>query len=423
LKTGDLLLIITRGLRSRKRRSCFLIAGVGMGVCLLFVLGAFCLGVKRVVLEKVIRTFPATQVEVKPFRGIDEKRSVRITREMLDEIKRMHGVKAIYPLTSITFPSMISSRTIGLESECAVYGIDLEFVKDDISPRMRGLFRYGTKPVPVVISRDLIELYNTSLAQSRGMPFLPQEVLIGQRFNLFLGVSVVTFGKVDRVRCEPCMIVGMSNRVPLMGVSVPAEYVREWQKWYYEPLEVRENIFSVFVQTDSVISAEAVAKELSARGLRVTSGKETAERVASIARIILAFLAVVSVALLFVVGVGIMNGLAMSVMEQAQRIGLLRAFGARRVDVLRIFIGEAAVIGVIGGAIGVSAGYLLLRVADEVVRRYLPPFPFKPESFFHSPVWLVCVVLLFSIFVSVISGLPPALQAANLKPADALRMK
>jgi putative ABC transport system permease protein len=225
-------------------------------------------------------------------------------------------------------------------------------------------------------------------------------------------------GRVQKVECR---IVGTSPVAPMMGISVPPDYVKQWETWYHEPNQAGTNYVALMVNTESPLDTDRVAAQIADIGLIVTSGKDEAEKLTAIARLVMAFISVISVAILFVAGVGIMNGLAMSVMEQSVRIGILRASGARKMDVLLIFLIEAMLIGLVGGVVGIGAGFLLTGGADYLAAHCLPPLPFMPESFFMHSAPTTLLILAFSVLMAGASGLPPAIRAANLDPAEALR--
>jgi putative ABC transport system permease protein len=120
--------------------------------------------------------------------------------------------------------------------------------------------------------------------------------------------------------------------------------------------------------------------------------------------------AVVSVSLL-VGGIGITNVMLVSVTERTREIGLRKALGARRRDVLAQFLTEAVVLSALGGLLGIALGYLLCAVA-----RMHPDL-----AQVTVPGWAVGVGAGFSIGVGVVFGLLPAFKAAMLQPIDALR--
>lgn len=122
----------------------------------------------------------------------------------------------------------------------------------------------------------------------------------------------------------------------------------------------------------------------------------------------LAGIAAISLA---VAGIGIMNVMLVAVSERTAEVGLLKALGGLRRQILALFLTEASLLSGIGALLGVATGVLLTRVAT----RLWPSFPITP-----SAVWIV-VALAFSIAAGVAFGLMPARRAAGMPAADALR--
>jgi ABC-type antimicrobial peptide transport system permease subunit len=129
---------------------------------------------------------------------------------------------------------------------------------------------------------------------------------------------------------------------------------------------------------------------------------------------------------LLVAAIGIANTMAMSILERTREIGLMKAVGATNRDVLAIFLGEAAGIGFIGGLGGVLIGWLAGQALNVVAVVYLAQQAAEqgglpPSVAVYTPLWLPIFVLLFSIFIGMISGLYPALRAATMIPVQALK--
>lgn len=134
---------------------------------------------------------------------------------------------------------------------------------------------------------------------------------------------------------------------------------------------------------------------------------KTAGRVLGILTAALAGIAAVS---LSVAGVGIMNVMLVSVSERTREVGLLKALGASRGQVLRAFLVEAALLSTAGGILGLLAGW----AGIAVLRGVFPGFPVA------APFWAVAAALAVSVSVGLVFGVLPARRASRLDPVVAL---
>jgi putative ABC transport system permease protein len=111
-----------------------------------------------------------------------------------------------------------------------------------------------------------------------------------------------------------------------------------------------------------------------------------------------------------VAGIGIMNVMLVSVSERTSEIGLLKALGANRQQVLSVFLTEAALLSMAGGAIGLGLGWAALQLLVTIY----PAIPATP------PVWAVATVLGLAVVTGPIFGVIPALRAMRMDPVSAL---
>jgi putative ABC transport system permease protein len=123
-----------------------------------------------------------------------------------------------------------------------------------------------------------------------------------------------------------------------------------------------------------------------------------------------ALLAIASVSLV-VGGIGIMNIMFVSVRERTREIGVRRALGATRSDVLLQFLIESLALAAVGGAVGLACGAGIIGL----VQHFAPAVPLR-----FSP-WIAMVAFGAAFLVGVLSGVVPARRAAKLDPVEALR--
>jgi putative ABC transport system permease protein len=133
------------------------------------------------------------------------------------------------------------------------------------------------------------------------------------------------------------------------------------------------------------------------------------------------FLGIFGSLALAVAFLGIVNTLVMAVLERRREIGIMKAVGASDGDVKRIFFVEAGSMGALGGALGVTMGWLIGRVINLGANIIMVRQQVKPETLFYLPLLLVVGAMTFSILVSLFAGLYPASRAARLDPVQALR--
>lgn len=133
------------------------------------------------------------------------------------------------------------------------------------------------------------------------------------------------------------------------------------------------------------------------------------------------FLGIFGSLALAVASLGIINTLVMAVLERRREIGILKAIGASDADVEKLFFAEAGAMGVAGGVLGVFLGRGIGAAINFGTAFYLRRHQLPPETVWSAPFWLVGAAILFSVLVSLASGLYPARRAAKLDPVQALR--
>jgi len=142
--------------------------------------------------------------------------------------------------------------------------------------------------------------------------------------------------------------------------------------------------------------------------------QEIINRMQQVLAIFQVFLGSVGAVSLIVGGIGIMNIMLVSVTERTREIGIRKAVGAKRRDILRQFLVESAMLSLSGGIVGVIIAFVGTRLVTGInIGNYPVKAPLSPD--------IVIIALSVAIFTGLASGLYPAFRAASLDPIESLR--
>lgn len=186
----------------------------------------------------------------------------------------------------------------------------------------------------------------------------------------------------------------------------------------------RDGYNQLIVRADSPDVVVDVANQITALGYQANTPQSYVENINSFFVILQVVFGGIGAISLLVAAIGIANTMAMAILERTREIGLMKAIGATNRDVLSIFLGEAAGIGLIGGIGGVALGWGGSLVINEVAKTFLSgqasPIGMGGVAT-YTPPWLPLFALIFATLVGLISGLYPSLRAATLVPVNALK--
>ena len=222
------------------------------------------------------------------------------------------------------------------------------------------------------------------------------------------------------VKDRPFEVVGvmkeLGNRQDDSQLYIPLETMRE-------VTGSEEEISAIYAQAYGTSAVDEVAagiqQELDDKyGEKVFSVMSTSTLAGQVTAITgalsLALGGIAGIALL-VAGIGIANTMYMSTLERTREIGIMKAVGATNRNIMEIFLVEAAMIGLIGGVVGVTAGTGMSYVLGLLLKSYGAGLKalVTPQ--------LAALGIGFSVFVGTLSGFLPARKASRLNPIDALR--
>lgn len=403
------LFVALRYLREGRMQTLLILCGIGVGVGVIVFLSALIGGLQRSLVASTLGTQPQVVVrpreevprvlggndgvvrEMRVERPAQRVRSIAQWQKARDEIAGLAGVTATSPMVS---GAAIAVRGGGANS-VVVRGIEVDSY---------------LRIVPL-----------DSLLVAGRLDLDGRRVIVGVGLAHDLGLSVG-----DRVRLRVgATDAAESNVAYTVAGLFDAGNADLNERWVFASLRTAQTLFgleggasTIDVKVAEIYEAESLAREIADRtGLVAESWMATNAQLLTGLRSQGASSVMIQVFVVLAVALGISSVLAVSVVQKSREIGILRATGTSTRQVLRIFLAQGAILGLVGSAVGVALGILLGLGFQGVAT--------NPDGTPRFPVTLDAALYLRSaaiaVGVGIMAALVPARRAARMNPADAIR--
>jgi putative ABC transport system permease protein len=397
MSTADLLRLAWHALWFHRQRSLLTVLGILIGIASVILLTSIGEGTRTFVLSQFTQ-FGTNLASVTPGRistsGLPGALGTTIhplTLEDAAALERVRGVKRVVPVLTGTAPVEFAGRT----RHCFVYGA----------------------------TADAPETWRMHVRSGRFLPRLELRqgapvAVLGPKLKRELFGEANCLGQHVRISGQRYLVIGlMESKGQFLGFDI--------DDGAYIPVAEAQRLFNreALQEIDLLIAnasfIDAVAERV--RGLLKQRHKgvedftittqtgmlETLDRVIRIVSLAVAGIGGIS---LLVGSIGILTMMWISVNERTSEIGLARAIGASPGQVLLLFLGEAVLLSMLGGVLGLATGIGLA----QLLHYYVPALPVQ------TPPEYVLLALAVSFLVGLLSGLLPARRAARLNPIVAL---
>lgn len=408
----SLLKTVLFNISQNKRNFILSSFGIIIGIAIFVFFIALSQGMQKVVNEKIFDT-SANFLKIK---GQD-----KLTDETIEELKKNKYVETIYPLQNLDIPFMVEGKILGnyFRMDAIGYGMNEEMILADLPEG--SVFKYdkNSEFVPIIVSQEVFEIYNGSYAISHGLPKLSPLVLKNYPFKLILGESFMQDSDKER-QVLKARIMGVSKFVPL-GFAVPIDYVKDWRKIY--STEESSKIYDNLILKAKTKTDLAELKGIISKDARFILVADNNERINFFIIIVTMLFLIISFIIIIISAINIMQTFYASINTRMKEISVLRAVGATKSYIRNMILFESSIIGFLGSILGISIALTLSYLIDWYSSTKLPDFPYKPESYFSYPLWLLLAAIPFAMFFCVIGAYLPARKAANLDPSVSLSMQ
>jgi lipoprotein-releasing system permease protein len=392
--------IATRFLREGKAQSTLILVGIAVGVAVIVFLTALITGLQGNIIERTLGTQAHIKVQppeernriLPPADGsvqlvLENKRAQRLRsinnwQQVRDLLDSLPSVRAVSPV--ISGPAF-ARRGEALES-VALVGIDAARyqriipIQDDI---VAGVFRIGAG-----------------------------DAVIGRQLATELGLGIGDKIRIDGGQGRES-VVNVAGIFELGVRDIDARFVYLDMKQAQSLLDLPGAATLIDLTVDDIFAAQDVAARIARlTGLKAESWMETNAQLMNALRSQSLSTQMISVFVALSVALGIASVLSVSVVQRTREIGILRAMGTTRPQMLRVFLVQGALFGLAGSVLGGLAGYGLVGAFNT----------FGPKLFFIPlDPWLPVAAALLATVTGTVSAAVPARRAARLDPVEAIR--
>ncbi len=401
MKVNDMLFFAVNALMHAKLRTWLTIIGIIIGIFVVVILFSLGDGVKEFIKERLAE-FGANIIEITPGTKSTNIMTMaltsqkgRLTMKDVERIEKIVGVGYVMPLVLEKLPVRFKNKEI-LGS---VYGIGNE---DGLGEILHTRLEEGR----LIKENDgRVALIGNAIAHK----------MFG-KYEVKVGNSILIGGKRFRVVGILEKRGGMGGGVVDNSIFIPLSQLREITEVEKDRVDFIEVVVKEGYKTDDVgkeieeVLRLARGETRGQESFAVWTSADYEKKANEILDVVTMFLGALGGISLLVGGVGIMNTMFMSVYEKTKAIGIMKAIGATNKDVLMIFLIESAIIGAVGGAIGIILSLIVIVICSWIIGIKTPLDPI-----------IFAGAFLFSLLVGMLSGLFPSWKATQISPAEALR--
>lgn len=433
MRFRDLASLVVSNLRRMKLRLALTSLGVVIGTSAIVLMVSLGIGLQANLTAQLGDLGAATHINVFGGGGMPGAEQTMLNEDVVEEFAAIEHVEAVLPSVPVMADSITYKKYVLYSMP---YGVDMDSFEK---------FGYQLESGRLPRNDDEILLGATlpasfSLASDDGGMMMgpsstvPKLDVLGKR--LVLTVSV--FPTEDEYKANPnAQPTQVKHKFTVVGILAPSDMMTDQSAYITMDAALdlnnadRRNVTfeQLIVKADSVNSVTDIEKTIMDRGFYAYSAQSTLESLKSVFLIIQGVLGALGGIAMLVAALGIANTMTMSIYERTREIGIMKAVGASNRQIKRVFLGEAAIIGVLGGVGGLLFSGAGAALANLFVQAIIAgqatstgaASATPTTSFFQIPVWLAVFAIAFAAGIGLLSGVLPAVRAANLDPLTALR--
>ncbi len=468
MQINDLLQLGLSNLWKTKLRAFLTVLGVTIGIGALVSMVSFGTGMQKNVTDYFKKNDLFTSIQVIPQkidinevtfrlesgRKSNKKNIPPLNTEALEDIRSIRGVDIAFP--EISFPVMV--RFNDRETRTYLKGIPAELGKHKpFNELLYGDFYQDDDQECIIIDTETLEslgikskstdtVIDSAVLDTQEITYIPSDSVIGKKITIFTSVidpasvtGIIGRGKTDnslfKKEQRQFTIIGIRKGELQFnfgyyrgGIIAPIKTAEKMPRLPFNSvwsllnsMDNESEYGALLVRVQSLDYLKSVRNKIEELGFGTISIADKLEEFQKGFIIMDTALGAIGTIALIVAGLGIINTMVMSILERTREIGIMKAVGGSEFQIKSIFFFEAGSIGLLGGLFGLALGWVVTKIAGAVATYYMLRQGGETVDLFYIPGWLIIIALIFSIVISLIAGIYPAIRAARINPVEALR--
>ncbi len=406
---SSVLFIGWRNMFANRMRSILTVGGVAIGIGIITLLIALGFGVQGMVIREVTKNNPSDIIDIS---NKSLENFALLDKTTINKMKNIAGIKDVEVRASVggKFVNGESQTDVTLN---AISRHFLDLARTDIREEMREAI-FAT-PQAILVTPKLASL----------LGYENPEDIVGREIEYSAVVTSDMIASDLGDGEEPIVTDESRNKLNIVGVV--KDQTRDDAVYAYIPLEIVRarygNVAGQFAKAkvENESSIESVRLQIEQTAFVTESIVDTIADINSFFSIVRGILIVFGVIIMSISAMGMLNTLSVSLLQRTKEVGILKALGAKRSDIFKMFIFEAFLISFLGGSLGLLFGYGGAKGINTGVNFLAQKYGVISMNFVQLPSAFVVSIIIFIFFLGLITGIFPAMRASKIHALEALR--
>lgn len=442
MRISDLIKMGLKNLSRRKARTALTVVGVIIGTISIVVMVSIGMGMNASYESQVMQSGSLTTIEVRAqsynYNEETQEESMitqKLNQAFIDMVYGLEHVKAVTPYVSL-YVNLTSGK---YQTGVQLYGIDTSVIDAFSFPAYTSGEgpTQANKEVFICGSEVFNNFYNPYSRNWQPAQVDPAHDRIKMEFPAYdykMEEGKKNFSLQMR---NMAMLESTGNYEYDYYIFIDMDYYKQLFQKFSKTLTVEsrkkalrslDSFETVKICVDSVKNIEKVQDELDQLGYKTSSLKSELEPMQDASNMLQLVLGCIGGVSMLVSAISIANTMIMSIYERTKEIGVMKVLGCYVKDIKKLFLFESAMIGFIGGALGIGLSY----AASWAINKYGAPifqslmqnnymYDTSTATFSIIPLWLPIAALLFAMVVGIVSGYYPARRATRISAIEAMK--